>query len=156
MPQIDFYILAANSSRDINRLCCQLCEKALIQEMNVLIYTQSIEQAETLDKLLWSFKENSFIPHYNQLTEQNESSQSKFDYPVLISSNDTLNEHYSQLLINLSNTVPPFYQQFSRIAEMIDNNSINNSINNNNARESARERYRFYQKNHYPLNKYDL
>ena len=152
MPQVDFYILAENSSRDINRVCCQLCEKALTQKMKVLIYTQSIEQAEKLDDLLWSFKANSFIPHYNQLTEPNDASQSQFDYPVLISSNDTLNEHYSQLLINLSNTVPPFYQQFSRIAEMIDNNSINNS----NARESARERYRFYQKNNYPLNKYDL
>lgn len=148
MTQIDFYILGENSSRDINHVCCQLCEKALTQQMNVLIYTQSIEQAEKLDDLLWSFKVNSFIPHYNQLTEHNDSLLSEFNYPVLITSSDILNQHYSQLLINLTSSLPPFYQHFSRVAEMVDKN--------NNVKESARERYRFYQKNNFPLNKYDL
>lgn len=156
MKQIDFYILGDDSPRDINQMVCRLCEKAFEQEMNVLIYTKSLLQAQQLDDLLWTFKADSFIAHSfvshnNQLNEI--EPDSSFFYPVLISSelseemanNKTPNK---RLLINLTDETPPFFQQFERMAEIVGKNS--------DEKEIARNRYRSYRQKDYTLNKYDL
>ncbi|MDX2503294.1 MAG: DNA polymerase III subunit chi [Gammaproteobacteria bacterium] len=156
MTQIDFYIVAENSPRDINQMVCRLCEKALSQKMSVLIYTKSTAQAQQLDDLLWTFKADSFIAHHNLSSESEHSDtgpQSEFNYPILISSTDRFSdvqnhEHYTQLLINLTSETPSIYQQFERLAEMVDKTP--------HARETARNRYRFYRQQGYSLNKYDL
>lgn len=161
MTRIDFYILGENSQRDINHMVCRLCEKALTQQMKVLIYTQSAEQAQQLDDLLWTYKDDSFIAHHNcfnklELGENKKTSATAFHYPVQIGSeaiaqdpnNNPENEQFPQLLINLSCETPAFYQQFERIAEMVGKEG--------NAREIARNRYRFYREKGFSLNKYDL
>lgn len=155
--QIDFYILGENSHRDINQMVCRLCEKALDQEMNVLIYTKSPTQARQLDELLWTFKANSFIAHKDQVNEP--QADTSFFYPVLISSGTATDDtdvgefqrvfaRYKQLLINLTAETPVFFQQFKRIAEMVGNN--------NDEKKIARNRYRSYRQEGYTLNKYDL
>lgn len=157
MTQIDFYILAENSHRDMNQMVCRLCEKALAQKMNVLIYTRSAAQAQQLDDLLWTFKPDSFIPHTSQFNGL--EGDDSYSYPVLISSdsatdattfsgNKKIMSQYNQLLINLTSTPPPFFQQFERIAEMVGNN--------NEEKETARNRYRWYREKGLTLNKYDL
>ena len=157
MMQIDFYILGENSHRDINLMVCRLCEKALDQEMNVLIYTKSPTQARQLDELLWTFKANSFIAHKDQVNEP--QADTSFFYPVLISSGTATDDtdvgefqrvfaRYKQLLINLTAETPAFFQQFKRIAEMVGNN--------NDEKEIARNRYRSYRQEGHTLNKYDL
>ena len=151
MTQVDFYILAENSRREINQMVCLLCEKALAQAMNVLIYTHSSTQAQQLDDLLWTFKNDSFIPHKNQFRESH-IDDSHFYYPVLIChSNNTRPDilaQYKQLLINLSNESPAFISQFKRTAELVDSNDEEKKI--------ARNRYRYYQQKGYTLNTYDL
>ena len=157
MTQIDFYILAENSRRDMNRMVCRLCEKAIAQEMNVLIYARSVAQAQQLDELLWTFKPDSFIPHTNHFNGLEEDDS--FSYPVLISTetdtngaafigNKKIMSQYNQLLINLTSSTPPFFQQFKRIAEMVSND--------NDEKEIARNRYRAYREQGLTLNKYDL
>lgn len=157
MTQIDFYILAENSHRDMNHMVCRLCEKALAQKMNVLIYTSSATQAQQLDDLLWTFKPDSFIPHYNQFNELEDDDS--YSYPVLICTetdadditsigNKKIMSQYKQLLINLTSNTPPFFQQFERIAEMVGKN--------NDEKEIARNRYRYYKQKQLTLNKYDL
>ena len=157
MTQIDFYIIAENSHRDMNQMVCRLCEKALAQKMNVLIYTRSAAQAQQLDDLLWTFKPDSFIPHNNQFDGLEEDDS--FSYPVLISTDANTDattfigskkimSQYNQLLINLTTDTPPFFQQFERIAEMVGNN--------NEEKEIARSRYRSYRQKGLTLNKYDL
>lgn len=146
--QIDFYILADNSRRDINQMVCQLCEKAIAQEMNVLVYTKSIEQAHQLDELLWCFKADSFLVHNNELSDI--QIDNTISYPIIITANikdKTLHQDH-QFLINLTNETPVFFQHFKRIAEMIGKNSDD--------KEAARERYRSYRDKGYTLNKYDL
>jgi DNA polymerase-3 subunit chi len=159
MSQIDFYILAENSSRNIDQIICRLCEKALTQSLNVLIYTQSTTQAQQLDHLLWSFKNNSFIAHKDLLnlseSEQNTITTSFF-YPVIITNNSRSFSQQSnqptqqsyQLLINLSAEIPPNFEQFPRIAEMIDKHS--------NEKNLARNRYRYYRQKGHHLNQYDV
>lgn len=155
--QIDFYILGENSHRDINQMVCRLCEKALDQKMNVLIYTKSPAQAQQLDDLLWTFKANSFIAHKDLVNDP--EADTSFFYPVLISAGTATDEtvvgetqrafaRYKQLLINLTAERPAFFKQFERIAEMVGNN--------NDEKEIARNRYRSYRQEGYTLNKYDL
>lgn len=146
--QIDFYILAENSRRDINQMVCQLCEKAIVQEMDVLIYTKSIEQAHQLDELLWTFKADSFLAHKNELNDI--ETDNTFHYPIIISSHikDETVPLKHQFLINLSNTHPAFIQHFKRIAEIVGKNPDD--------KEVARNRYRSYRDKGYTLNKYDL
>ena len=155
MNQVDFYVLSEQSHKNILLICCQLCEKALQNKMTVLIYTQSPEQAEQIEMLLWSYKANSFIAHKNisnqydtEELSSNTLSSDDFDYPVLISNKAVNNELYNDLLINLDSTPPPFHKQFKRIAELVNNNP--------QAKECARHNYRFYQQADYQLNKYDL
>jgi len=143
--QVDFYILADTSARDLKHIVCQLCEKALAQQLQVFIYTSSAEQTQQLDDLLWRFKADSFLPH-SQLTQADEG----YSYPVLISSelNNTISAENYPFLINLSNSYSDSFQDFKRIAEMIDKNS--------EQKQAARKRYRLYRDKGYHLNKYDL
>jgi len=146
--QIDFYILAEHSRRDINRMVCQLCEKAIAQKMQTIIYTKSMAQAEQLDDLLWSFKAESFLVHSNE-SHQNNMSYS-FSYPILIYSeivDKAMTESYP-FLINLSNEIPEFFQDFTRMAELVNIYP--------EEKQAARKRYRFYLDAGHQLAKHDL
>ncbi len=131
-------------------MICKLCEKALAQSMQVLIYTQTSKQAVQLDELLWSYKADSFIAHHYVQTD-NETCTSEFDYPVTICAYDDEHDNFdfhAQLLINLAENPVTFFEKFERIAEMVDKDSLN--------KEAGRYRYRFYQEKGYTPNKYDL
>ncbi|RKZ50565.1 MAG: DNA polymerase III subunit chi, partial [Candidatus Parabeggiatoa sp. nov. 3] len=84
---------------------------------------------EKFDKLLWVFKEDSFLPHdiYPDVSSK---------APIRIGYNAQVCPDM-EVLINLTETVPPFFEQFKRIAEIVDDTPI--------AREAGRTRYRFYQ-----------
>jgi len=146
--QVDFYILADTSGRDLKRMVCQLCEKALAQQMQIFIYTNSIEQAEQLDDLLWSFKADSFLPH--KLLTQNDETDESYSCPILISCelDNKISAVKYPFLINLSNTYSDSFQDFKRIAEMIDKDP--------EQKQAARKRYRLYLDKSCDLNKYDL
>lgn len=150
MQQVDFYILGEHSNRNLKQMVCQLCEKALSQNMNVVIYAASLQQAQELDELLWTYKDDSFIAHINL---NNLELDSTYQYPVLITSDDInqnipIPEFYNQFLINLNTEPPSFYSRFKRLAEMVDNDT--------DTKEIARNRYRYYRQQGYDLNKYDL
>ncbi len=158
--QVDFYIISEHSQKDSNQLVCQLCEKALEQNLSIFIYTESAEQAYLLDELLWTYKADSFIAHNNLFAQsiRPSSKQKIFQYPVIIGSDlsteQTVNTPQdNHLLINLSSTnlierYTTITQKFSRIAEVVGKN--------NNEKAIARDRYRFYREKGYTLNKYDL
>ncbi len=146
--QIDFYILAEHSQRDINRMVCQLCEKATAQKMQTIIYTKSMAQAQQLDDLLWSFKAESFLVHHNTLNASEKPHH--YPYPIVIQSQitDQAMTISHPFLINLSPVTPEFFQEFSRMAELITINP--------EEKQAARKRYRFYLDAGHQLTKYDL
>ena len=131
MPQIDFYILHTPVRPEKDRLACRLVDKAWHQGYRVYIHTPSLIQAKQLDDLLWTFKDTSFLPHDIYPDVLSSSA------PIRIGYTDQLCETM-EVLINLTVTVPSFFAQAKRIAEIVDDTAI--------ARESGRDRYRFYQK----------
>lgn len=140
MPPIDFYILHTQSRQAYTRIACQLADKAWHQGYRIYIQTNSQAMAQRLDVMLWTFKEESFLPH---------------DIYPNISSSAPIQIGYTEqvcdgmdVLINLSDTVPPFFEQFKRIAEIIDDTPL--------AREAGRTRYRFYKNQSLMLKTYDI
>ena len=69
MPEASFYILPSRSLSERYLFACKLIEKAYRSGQFCYVYTDSDRQSEQLDNQLWTFRENSFIPH--QIYEDN-------------------------------------------------------------------------------------
>lgn len=63
VPRVDFYLVTETGAQAPLLLCCRLLEKAYQQQHKVYVQTPSQQEAEALDELLWTFKDECFIPH---------------------------------------------------------------------------------------------
>lgn len=170
MTNISFYLLQGQT-RSVEKIVCQLVNKAFQQNNFVYIHTKQPEQANKIDELIWQLQTDSFIPHLNLSSQslENEnlglntdkisstitlsSSQQKqkstvFDYPVIINSEQNISRNFNQakkeeLLINLDSEVPLFFSRFHRLAEIV--------ADSEDIKEKARQRYKFYKERGYPL-----
>jgi DNA polymerase III, chi subunit len=141
MLQVDFYIVPDQTPDARYRLACRLGEKAYQLGHRVYLYTENLAQAELLDDLLWTFKAESFLPHEIYPA-------AKAPPPPLLIGFDPDPNCDADVLINLTQEVPPFYGRFSRVVELVDGNPA--------SREKARERYRNYQGQGVTLNSHTL
>jgi len=94
-----------------------------------------------MDRLLWTFRDGSFIPH--GLIGKAEAAHT----PVLIGHGEDAEEEHD-ILINLNQQVPDFFSRFERVAEPIDQDA--------EIRKTGRTRYRFYKDRGYPLETHDI
>lgn len=140
MTQVDFYILGDSAPKACPLLTCKLAEKAWKQGHRVFINTGSAGQMAELDDLLWTFRAGSFIPHGVYTDSGN-------DDPVALG-HDVEPAGHTDVLVNLSTEVPPFFSRFERVAELVDASE--------QSRAAARERYRYYQDRGYSLNTHKL
>jgi DNA polymerase-3 subunit chi len=129
MPKIDFYILATAAANTRLQFACRLIEKAYKNQHRVYIHTENQADAHTLDELLWTYRDDSFLPH-NLYGDGPEPAP-----PIQIGFNVTPAKQ-RDILINLSNQVPAFFAQFNRILELIPTDP--------DQQELGRERFRFY------------
>lgn len=64
MPRVDFYLIARPRFRaDPALLVCELARKAFEQKLAALILVRSAEEAQELDRKLWEFDPDAFVPH---------------------------------------------------------------------------------------------
>lgn len=135
MPRIDFYTLDPASPGDRYLLTCRLVERTYAEHLRVLIHCPDTAAAEHLNRLLWTFRQDSFIPH--GLVGQTDQALT----PVLIGRDGTpANE--DQVLINLCPETPPFFSRFARICEPVDQDPA--------VLAAARERFRNYRAQGFP------
>jgi len=140
MTRVDFYQLNPKQHNQ-DRVVCQLCQKTYNSNQKTLLLTQSPEQTAHLDRQLWIFKDDSFIPHDAHVDDEFDS----FLSPILIHDKpDPQGER--QLLINLSTLVPSYFAQFERVIQLVTEDN----------KQSAREHYTFYKERGYPLNHHTL
>lgn len=125
MPRIDFYILATAGTNPREQFCCRLAARAWRTGLTVLIRPEDDAMAARLDEGLWTFDEQSFIPHGRE--------SHGGDNPIVI----TTAASPGRLLINLSEDTPPDWTQRERIAEIINADP--------RVRDNGRQRYRHYQ-----------
>jgi DNA polymerase-3 subunit chi len=60
MTEVLFYHL---EKRSLEEVLPELVERALARKWRALIRTESADRAEALDALLWTFSDESFLPH---------------------------------------------------------------------------------------------
>lgn len=145
MTRIDFYILADSKPLLAAHTACRLAEKAYRLKHAIYIHTSGQPQTSELDMLLWTFRDASFVPH------QLHRADAMNDSPIVIG-HDTCTDAelatHHQLLINLDQTVPPFFSRFERVAEIVGADETQ--------RNSARERFKFYRERGYELQTHEL
>lgn len=145
MTKVDFYILEGNRGNR-EQTACRIADKAYRLGHGVYIHTADSGQAKRLDELLWTFKQNSFVPH----GVEGESPDS--EVAVLISHHtelaDSTQAHRRQVLINLAQDIPMFFSSFERVAEVIGQDNENKA--------SGRQRYKFYRDRGYSLDTHTL
>jgi len=146
LQQIDFYILHNPhvTTRETERFVCQLVDKIWHQGYRIYIHTDSLPRAKLLDEILWTFKQDSFIPHDIYDVEEDVDMMS---VPVWIGFNNKVCEQ-TDVLINLTTEIPEKVDNFQRIAEIVDDS--------NNDRQKGRERYRLYRDKDYTLKTHDI
>ena len=137
MTRIDFYQLNPDRHR-YDQVVCQLCQKAYDKKQTTLLLTQNPQQSQHLDQRLWTYRDDSFLPHDCEEVEG-------LVTPILIHDNPEPRGD-RQLLINLSATVPDYFAQFERVIELVTGD---NKI-------QAREHYSYYKERGYPLNHVNL
>lgn len=138
---IVFYILPSVEEQERLRFACQLSDEIWQQNQRLCIQVNSLEQANRLDTLLWVAKQESFLAH-DFASEKNSSA------PILINYNFESTCNHLEILINLSQQPPPYYDKFARLIEIVDNDPT--------YREAGRERYRFYRHAGYTPATYEL
>ncbi|SDW48598.1 DNA polymerase III subunit chi [Thiocapsa roseopersicina] len=141
MTRIDFYSLDGNSGGDRFLLACRLVERIRATGARVLIHCPDPGQAQHLDRLLWTFREDSFLPH-------GRVGHTDLDLTPVLISGDGSPETEDHVLINLSNEVPEFFGRFERLCEPIDHDPA--------ARLAGRERFRYYRDRGYPLEHHEI
>ena len=141
MTRVDFYVLQKNASGNRYMLACRIAEKAWQQGHRVLIHTQSGDDANHMDRLLWTFRDQSFVPH--GLLETADRALN----PVLIGSGDDAGDE-PDVLVNLTEQVPQFFSRFERVAECLDSEK--------SVRRGGRARFRFYRDHGYPLQTHEI
>jgi DNA polymerase III subunit chi len=131
VPEINFYVLPTESSQERYLFACKLIEKAYRSGVFAYVLTDSLEQSQLIDDLLWTFRAGSFIPHQIYTGEV-----FSIENTVLIGSSSPL-EHWQSSVINLSSQCPQNFQQVERILEILDNSEETKTV--------GRNRYRQYQ-----------
>lgn len=139
MTQVDFYVLPEGARRD--DFACRLIEKVYRTGCRVYVHTASAQRAQAIDDFLWSFRGGSFVPHEVLDTARQP------DSPVLIGYQNPP-EAGHEVLVNLSDTLPEFFGQFARIAELVDADP--------DVKLKARERYRYYREHGCPLESHTI
>ncbi len=141
MTEVDFYLLKDDSAQGRAQFACRLAAKAYRLGNRIFIHTESADQTQQLDKLLWTFQQNSFVPHGVYRTGQD-------DPPPVQLAHDAEPDAGNQVLINLAADVPVFFSRFERVAELVNDNA--------DVRRQGRKRYTFYQDRGYTLRTHEI
>lgn len=135
MTRIDFY----QTSGDEHAFACRLIDMVYRKGRQIYVHTSTEELAIALNEQLWTFKEDSFVPHSLH--------SEAMDVPIKIGFDHEPEEH-QDVLINLSGQIPHFFSRFDRVAEIVPVDQ--------NSRKSSRENYAYYKERGYVLNYHQI
>ncbi|WP_067585158.1 DNA polymerase III subunit chi [Endozoicomonas ascidiicola] len=119
MTRVTFYLLE-NSQQSAEQFACKLVEKAWRGGLPMHIHTEDESSCVAFDKLLWVWREDSFLPHgiVTGTADSEDNSASIDNLPITLGF-DTPSIPQNRLLINLNSEVPQFFTQFNRVCEIV-------------------------------------
>ena len=139
MTRVGFYVVQAAGETQRLQVAARLVDKAFRQGHRIYLNATSEPQARELDRLLWSFRPASFLPHALQGEE--------FSDRIAIGWGQDPGDH-NDLLINLQLDIPAFFSRFERVAEVVTQDDASLS--------ALRQSWQFYKDRGYQLEKHDL
>lgn len=129
--QVDFYILDKSDIRGKLLFSCRIVQKAFSQGLRILVLTGTEQQSQHMDQLLWTFAQNSFIPH----GRSGPQSADWRDYPVQVGHVPVATE-LVDVLVNLQEAVSDAVFGYRRVVEMVSDDQQD--------RDRGRARFRTY------------
>jgi len=146
--RVDFYVLKSSTAKQRWTFACRLTEKAYLRDLKVVLLSESADDAEALDELLWTFNERAFVPHeLRKGTSPTGAAPSAAPAPVLLTQDlDSIDA--ADLLVNLSDRLPGRLERFARIAEIMDGDA--------ERRAKGRERFKAYRDMKLPVETHQL
>tara|TARA_R110001606_G_scaffold399215_1_gene582177 strand:+ start:65619 stop:66050 length:432 start_codon:yes stop_codon:yes gene_type:complete len=139
VTRIDFYLLTSTNPDLRLDYACRLAHKAWSKGHRVYLNCSDSVQADDIDRLLWRFRDDAFLPHALAADDPEEA--------VVCGSGEPPVTH-NDLLINLADTTADSFSRFTRMAEIV--------IEHDPVRLPARERFRFYREQGYPLQTHQI
>ena len=139
--QVDFYLLSNNQPQAGWLVACRLLEKAYLRNHRVFVFCENKDDAMRLDELLWTYKDESFIPH-------NLQGEGPEPPPAVQIGYEGEPRGFNDILINMSSTIPPFHTRFRRIIEIV--------LDNDAAKEISRQHYREYRAKRFDLHTHSI
>lgn len=110
MAKIDFYIIQETEKNLVFRFVCHFIEKAYAKHPSVYVHLDHLSDVHLLNELLWTFHDISFIPHSIVGNKENAPIQLGYQQKP---------KNITDILINLSSTIPDFYSEFNHIIEIV-------------------------------------
>ncbi len=145
MTRVDFYILSSEGPDEPLRVACRVAEKAWRQGNRVRIESDSKDALHRLDALMWTYKQESFLPH--EMEGEGDDWQQLDPAPVVLCAPGTTAD-VPDVLINLSPAVPAIAESCPRIAEIISADP--------GSRQVGRDRYRLYRDRGFELSSHQI
>ena len=141
--RVDFYILKNADARTRQVFACRLTEKAYLKQLSVLLLAADEAQARDLDELLWTFSDDSFVPHQWLRASQPPDAGT----PVSIATH-TPDGPAADLVLNLAGAAAGALDRFARIAEILDEDA--------ERLRAGRARFKAYRERQIPLETHQL
>jgi DNA polymerase-3 subunit chi len=138
MPRVFFY----HNVQDRLRAAAALIAKTHAQGKDFTVFVPDSEQAQFLDRLLWTQSPLGFLPHCRA------DSELAAVTPVILTGRMDAPLSQTERLLNLGNDVPDHFEQFQSLIEIVDQSE--------EARAQARLRTRHYKEMGYPIQFIDM
>jgi len=129
-----FYIL--NAEDDTESSICKIIKKHYELKNAILVSSKDKTLIESINKLLWTFEQLSFIPH------STDKKYDSFTNIILVETgykNDSILKKDYNVFINLDDEVKTDYHDHEIIVELVKTNEDKKKI--------AREKYLYYKNN---------
>jgi DNA polymerase-3 subunit chi len=136
MERVDFYVLTGTDERERWKFACRVIDKAFEAEQRVLVWLDDAEAVARFDDVLWTFAQDSFVPH-EPLGAESDWEES----PVLLTcpgarGSARVDAAPPDVLLNLAGSIPPARKAARQVIEIIDAEPAR--------RDAGRARFRQY------------
>jgi DNA polymerase-3 subunit chi len=135
------HIQFLHSAPDRLAAAAEWLRQAWQRRQPVLVYVPRAEEADRLDRLLWTQPAIGFIPHCSS------ASSLATETPIVLTRSLDQVPH-DGCLVNLADELPPGFSHFEELVEIVSTADAN--------RLPARERFRFYRERGYAVDARDI
>lgn len=133
MPEVSFYHLLREP---LERALPKLLEKALERDMRAVIRCTDPDRLNTLNRLLWTYDQGSFLPHGSEADGHADLQ------PVYLTLKDE-NPNGANLLVLVDGAESPSLEHYDRCLDLFDGND-------DGAVAAARERWKKVKRSGFP------